>query len=325
MDINKFKDKYHNCVTDVQAVSDTGSVVFLNSGVNPTWLGNKLGYGTLVAKLGHIDTSKFSDLDETLYKIKTKYDITSPVGNPIYRLSLIVNLRHIDYHYLMSYDVEDTFGTVGNDGLVEIAECNGEHYVIISAGSMLLGADVYKHYKQITEQTHGKSEEDLVKFLKKNVEQQHIQQFLDLYKETKIQSNEDLLTGQNLIDYQRDASLCNSFAWYSRLYILSIVEFVFGVNAEIISHHSYNNLEICKDDKYVIYKDAACVTDDETDLYSIYINIGVGTFIGKHVQNSSINCVPYSMGQPIDDIKEQLKDTFEITAVLKPIYSFNGN
>lgn len=218
----------------------------------------------------------------------------------------------------MSYDVEDTFGTVGNDGFVEIAECNGEHYVIICAGSMLLGADVYKHYKQITEQTHGKSEEDLVKFLKKNVEQQHIQQFLDLYKETKIQSNEYLLTGQNLIDYQRDASLCNSFAWCSRLYILSIVEFVFGVNAEILSHHSYNSLENCNDNKYVLYKDVVCATDN--DLYSI--NTGVATFIGKHVQNSVVNCVPYSMGQPIDDIKEQLKDTFEITAVLKPIYSF---
>ena len=319
MDINKIKEKYPNCVTDVQAVSDTGSVICLDGGINPNWLGSNLGYGTLVAKLGHIDISKFSNLDEILYKIKTKYDITSPVGNHIYRLSLIVNLRHNDRNYLMSYDVEDTFGTVGNDGLLEIAECNGEHYVIISTGSMLLGANVYKHYKQITEQTHGKSEQVLADFLKSNVKQQHIQQFLDLYKEAKIQSNDVVLTGQNLIDYQRDASLCNSFAWSSRLYILSIVEFVFGVNAEIVSHHSYNSLENCNDNKYVLYKGATYVTDD--DLY-YSINTGVATFIGKHIQNSGVKYVPYSMCQSIDDIKEQLKDTFEITAVLKPIYSF---
>lgn len=319
MDINKFKDKYPNCVTDVQAVSDTGSVICLDGGINPNWLGSNLGYGTLVAKLGHIDTSRFETFDNTLHKIKTKYDITSPVGNHIYRLSLIVNLRHNDRNYLMSYDVEDTFGTVGNDGLVEIAECNGEHYVIICAGSMLLGTDVYKHYKQITKQTHAKSEEDLVKFLKKNVEQQYIQQFLDLYKEAKIQSNDVVLTGQNLIDYQRDVSLCDSFAWYNRLYILSIIESVFGVNAEVISHHSYNSLENCNDNKYVLYKGATYVTDD--DLY-YSINTGVATFIGKHIKNSGVKYVPYSMGQSIDDIKGQLKDTFEITAVLKPIYSF---
>lgn len=117
MDINKIKDKYPNYVTDVQVVSDTGSVVSLHDAVNPNWLGSNIGYGTLVAKLGHIDVSKFSDLDETLYKIKTKYDITSPVGNHIYRLSLIVNLRHADRNYIIgSDDIEDSFGTVGNDG-----------------------------------------------------------------------------------------------------------------------------------------------------------------------------------------------------------------
>ena len=318
MDINKLRNKYPNCVTDVQVVSDTGSAVSLHGGVNPNWLGSNLGYGTLVAKLGHIDTSKFETFDNTLHKIKTKYDITSPVGNHIYRLSLIVNLRHNDRNYLMSYDVEDTFGTIGNDGLVEIAECNGEHYVIICAGSMLLGTDVYKHYKQITEQTCYKDYQNIVKLLKKTVQSQYIQQFLDLYKEAKIKSNDVVLTGQNLIGYQRDASLCDSFAWYNRIYILSIIESVFGVNADIVSHHSYNSLENCNDSKYILYKDTVCVTDD--DLYSI--NTRVATFIGKHIQNSGVKYAPYSMGQSIDDIKGQLKDTFEITAVLKPIYSF---
>lgn len=202
--------------------------------------------------------------------------------------------------------------------LVEIAEYNGEHYAIICTGSRMLGSDLYKHYKQITEQTHNKDYRDLVKLLKKNVKPQYIQQFLDLYKETKIQSNDVVLTGQNLIDYQRDASLCNSFAWYNRIYILSIIESVFGVNADIVSHHSYNSLEDCNDKKYVLYKDVVCATDD--DLYSI--NTRVATFIGKHIQNSGVKYVPYSMGQSIDDIKGQLKDTFEITAVLKSIYSF---
>lgn len=368
-------ENYPDYIEKVQLMPDThycngevpvGSLIFCKKGINPDWVSADIGCGVLVAKLGYIDISKFEKLDESLHKIGNRCDNDTKVGSSIFRAFLLQNLFSKDYRCLLSIDVINTFGTLGGGNhFVEISEYKGDYYAVIHTGSRALGGKVYKNYKAFSKRDYNKKfEREFVNLLKENVEHKHIQEFINLSKKVKLQSNKNVLTGQYLKDYIREVGFCNLFAHYNRIWILNVIEFVFGVNSEIISHISHNGLVDCGKNEYIVYKGAIPASENSLETtYAIPINMKDGTLIGKYLPNSESKGLPHGAGRllsrteayntvsldnyeksmegiysttvnkntideapvvykSIEEITEQLKDMFEITAILKPVYSF---
>lgn len=302
-------ENYPDYIEKVQLMPDThycngevpvGSLIFCKKGINPDWVSADIGCGVLVAKLGLIDISKFEKLDESLHTIGNKCDINTKVGCSRFRTILLQNLNTKDYRNLLSVDVIETFGTLGGGNhFVEISEYKGDYYAVIHTGSRALGGKVYKQYKGFSKRDYlRRFEIDFVNLLKESIEPKYIQEFIDLYKKVKLQSNTNVLINQQLKNYVKEVDFCNLFAHYNRLCILNVIEFVFGVNSEIISHVSHNGLIDCGNGEYIVYKGAIPASKYNLETtYAIPINMRDGTLIGKYLPNSESEGLPHGAGR----------------------------
>lgn len=289
--------------------------------VNPHLVGNDIGCGMTLVKLGKIDID-YKKLNGFIDLI-SKHGATAIL--PFYKISHkfmyeLVEICKSSLHSLqcdISGDemqkIMNTFGTLGGGNhFIEIGKSkDGDLYLVIHSGSRRLGSYVYKYYVSKNSEMIKKSKSEAVKSMIEDMKKNGLHsQIEERVKEMRASwQSTDILDESLLYDYLHDMGVAVEFAKHNREFIaISICEYL-GVNTNIrqIEHCVHNYID---DHKGIIRKGACSAYVDQRVV--IPINMRDGIIIGRGIGNSDWNySAPHGAGRVMSRTEAKKKLTLE--------------
>ena len=272
--------------------------------VNPHLVGNDIGCGMTIVKLGKIDID-YKNLDSFIDSI-SKYGTNSDVTFDDLRYDFISSCDKLasalrcDVPDNELAKIIDTLGTLGGGNhFIEIDKSkDGDLYLIIHSGSRRLGNYVYKYYvsKNFDAIKKAKSEiiKSMIEEMKRNGLHSQIEKRIKEINTNDKSINEDILHESLLHDYLHDMSISVEFAKQNRSFIaMSICKYL-GVNIDdsSIEHCVHNYI----DHNGIIRKGACSAYKDQRVV--IPINMRDGVIIGHGLGNPDWNfSAPHGAGR----------------------------
>lgn len=284
--------------------------------VNPHLVGNDIGCGMTLVKLGKIDID-YKDLNEFIDLVAKKgTQSNTPFGGFLYDFMKMSNMTISSLRCGVDQDefqkIINTLGTLGGGNhFIEIGKSEaGDLYLVIHSGSRRLGSHVYKYYVSKNSEMIKKSKSDTIKEMiaemKKNGLHAKIEERV---KEMRAsQQSTDILDESLLYDYLHDMGIAVEFAILSRMYIaMSIGEHLgLKIDNSQIEHCVHNYI----DDHGIIRKGACSAYKDQRVV--IPINMRDGIIIGRGLGNPDWNySAPHGAGRVMSRTEAKKKLTLE--------------
>lgn len=284
--------------------------------VNPHLVGNDIGCGMTLVKLGKIDID-YKDLNDFVDLVAKKgTQSNTPFGGFLYDFMKMSNMTISSLRCGVDQDefqkIFNTFGTLGGGNhFIEIGKSEaGDLYLVIHSGSRRLGSYVYKYYvsKNLTMVKKSKSDtiKEMIEDMKKNGLHSKIEERV---KEMRASwQDTDILDESLLYDYLHDMGVAVEFAILSRMYIaMSIGEHLgLKIDNSQIEHCVHNYI----DDHGIIRKGACSAYNDQRVV--IPINMRDGIIIGHGLGNPDWNySAPHGAGRVMSRTEAKKKLTLE--------------
>lgn len=290
--------------------------------INPHLVGNDIGCGMTIVKLGKIDID-YKDLNDFVdlvakrgatailpfYKISNKfmYELVEICKSSLHSLRCGASVDQDEFQ-----KITNTLGTLGGGNhFIEIGKSEaGDLYLVIHSGSRRLGSYVYKYYvsKNLTMIKKSKSEviKSMIEDMKKNGLHAKIEERV---KEMRANwQDTDILDESLLYDYLHDMGVAVEFAILSRMYIAMSIGEHLGLKIENsqIEHCVHNYI----DDHGIIRKGACSAYKDQRVV--IPINMRDGIIIGRGIGNPDWNySAPHGAGRVMSRTEAKKKLTLE--------------
>ena len=285
--------------------------------VNPHLVGNDIGCGMTLVRLGKIDDIDYKDLNDFVDLVAKKgTQSNTPFGGFLYDFMKMSNMTISSLRCGVDQDefqkITNTLGTLGGGNhFIEIGKSEaGDLYLVIHSGSRRLGSYVYKYYvsKNLTMVKKSKSEaiKSMIEDMKKNGLHANIEERV---KEMRASwQDTDILDESLLYDYLHDMGVAVEFAILSRMYIAMSIGEHLGLNIDSsqIEHCVHNYI----DDHGIIRKGACSAYKDQRVV--IPINMRDGIIIGHGLGNPDWNfSAPHGAGRVMSRTEAKKKLTLE--------------
>lgn len=284
--------------------------------INPHLVGNDIGCGMTIIKIGKIDID-YKDLNDFVDLVAKKgVQSNTPFGGFLHDFMkfygvLMSSLRcNIEPDELQK--IFNTFGTLGGGNhFIEIGKSEvGDLYLVIHSGSRRLGSHVYKYYVSKNTEVIKKSKSEKIKRMIAEMKKNGLHsQIEERVKEIRAsQQSTDILDESLLYDYLHDMGVAVEFAILSRMYIaMSIGEHLgLKIDNSQIEHCVHNYI----DDHGIIRKGACSAYKDQRVV--IPINMRDGIIIGRGIGNSDWNySAPHGAGRVMSRTEAKKKLTLE--------------
>lgn len=285
--------------------------------INPHLVGNDIGCGMTLVKLGKIDDIDYKDLNDFVDLVAKKgTQSNTPFGGFLYDFMKMSNMTISSLRCGVDQDefqkITNTLGTLGGGNhFIEIGKSEaGDLYLVIHSGSRRLGSYVYKYYVSKNSEMVKKSKSEAIKStiegMKKNDLHAKIEERV---KEMRAsQQSTDILDESLLYDYLHDMGVAVEFAILSRMYIAMSIGEHLGLKIESsqIEHCVHNYI----DDHGIIRKGACSAYKDQRVV--IPINMRDGIIIGRGLGNPDWNySAPHGAGRVMSRTEAKKKLTLE--------------
>ena len=284
--------------------------------VNPHLVGNDIGCGMTLVKLGKIDID-YKDLNGFVDLVAKKgTQSNTPFGGFLYDFMKMSNVTISSLRCGVDQDefqkITNTLGTLGGGNhFIEIGKSEtGDLYLVIHSGSRRLGSHVYKYYvsknSEVVKKSKSEKIKEMIEDMKKNGLHSQIEERV---KEMRASwQSTDILDESLLYDYLHDIGVAVEFAILSRMYIAMSIGEHLGLKIESsqIEHcvHNYIN------DHGIIRKGACSAYKDQRVV--IPINMRDGIIIGRGLGNPYWNySAPHGAGRVMSRTEAKKKFTLE--------------
>lgn len=270
--------------------------------VNPHLVGNDIGCGMTLVKLGKIDIN-YKDLNGFVDLVAKKgTQSNTPFGGFLYDFMKMSNVTISSLRCGVDQDefqkITNTLGTLGGGNhFIEIGKSEtGDLYLVIHSGSRRLGSHVYKYYvsknSEVVKKSKSEKIKEMIEDMKKNGLHSQIEERV---KEMRAsEESTDILHESLLYDYFHDMGVAVEFAILSRMYMaMSIGEHLgLKIDNSQIEHCVHNYI----DDHGIIRKGACSAYKDQRVV--IPINMRDGIIIGRGLGNPDWNySAPHGAGR----------------------------
>lgn len=284
--------------------------------VNPHLVGNDIGCGMTIVKLGKIDID-YKDLNDFVDLVAKKgVQSNTPFGGFLYDFMKFYGITVSSLRCNTSPDelqkIFNTFGTLGGGNhFIEIGKSEaGDLYLVIHSGSRRLGNHVYKYYvsknSEVIKNSKSEKIKEMIAEMKKNGLHSQIEERV---KEMRAGwQDTDILHESLLYDYLHDMGVAVEFAILSRMYIaMSIGEHLgLKIDNSQIEHCVHNYI----DDEGIIRKGACSAYKDQRVV--IPINMRDGIIIGRGLGNPDWNySAPHGAGRVMSRTEAKKNLTLE--------------
>lgn len=284
--------------------------------VNPHLVGNDIGCGMTLVKLGKIDID-YKDLNDFVDLVAKKGTQSGvPFGGFLYDFMKMSNMTISSLRCGVDQDefqkITNTLGTLGGGNhFIEIGKSEDDDlYLVIHSGSRRLGSYVYKYYVSKNTEMIKKSKSEKIKEMiadmKKNGLHSKIEERV---KEIRASwQSTDILDESLLYDYLHDMGVAVEFAILSRMYIAMSIGEHLGIKIESsqIEHCVHNYI----DDHGIIRKGACSAYKDQRVV--IPINMRDGIIIGRGLGNPNWNySAPHGAGRVMSRTEAKKKLTLK--------------
>ena len=330
-----------------------GTTMTLHGSVAPQLVGVDIGCGMHIVELGNVEIN----LEELDNIIKTYIPSGRNIHeSPVCKFSAIALLKaNVNEEY-----AQRSLGTLGGGNhFIEVdADENNNKYLVIHTGSRHLGVEVCNYYKKIAESIEYHPEL-IIEQLKNSGQQRLISEALKQYRSTCKAKN--YLSGESYENYLHDMLIAQRYAILNRQIIASTILSRLGLNAvsEWETVHNYIDL-----DSNILRKGAVSAKAGEKLLIPINMKEGSLICIGKGnkswnysaphgagrlmsraqarntlsveefkqsmsniysstVCESTLDEAPMAY-KPIEVITNDIKETVEVIARIKPIYNYKA-
>lgn len=302
-----FRDCKIRIMPDVHAGAGCviGFTANLGDKVIPNVVGVDIGCGMLVASLGKKDID-LDGLDRFIReKIPSGLSVNSEVQGFVYPLD---HLRCNDQLRNKEWLIKSLGTLGGGNHFIEIdTDENGEKYLVIHTGSRNLGKQVADYYQDVAVKnckdgkiaTMNRERDRIIAEYKASGRKNEISGALKVLKEStrstaSIPDALCYLEGDAAKDYLHDMGICQHFATWNRLLILSRIAAEFGLpdaHCEFETVHNYIDLE-----SGIVRKGAVRALLGERLI--IPMNMRDGCIIGVGKGNEEWNCsAPHGAGR----------------------------
>ena len=284
--------------------------------VNPHLVGNDIGCGMTLVKLGKIDID-YKDLNGFVDLVAKKgTQSNTPFGGFLYDFMKMSNVTISSLRCGVDQDefqkITNTLGTLGGGNhFIEIGKSEtGDLYLVIHSGSRRLGSHVYKYYvsknSEVVKKSKSEKIKEMIEDMKKNGLHSQIEERV---KEMRASwQSTDILDESLLYDYLHDIGVAVEFAILSRMYIAMSIGEHLGLKIESsqIEHCVHNYI----DDHGIIRKGACSAYKDQRVV--IPINMRDGIIIGRGLGNPYWNySAPHGAGRVMSRTEAKKKFTLE--------------
>lgn len=284
--------------------------------VNPHLVGNDIGCGMTLVKLGKIDIDykKLNDFVDLVAKRGTQSGV--PFDGFLYDFMKMSNITISSLRCGVDQDefqkITNTLGTLGGGNhFIEIGKSEaGDLYLVIHSGSRRLGSHVYKYYVSKNSEMIKKSKSEAIKSMIEDMKKNGLHsQIEERVKEMRANwQDTDILHEYLLYDYLHDMGVAVEFAILSRMYIAMSIGEHLGLKIESsqIEHCVHNYI----DDHGIIRKGACSAYNDQRVV--IPINMRDGIIIGRGLGNPDWNySAPHGAGRVMSRTEAKKKLTLE--------------
>lgn len=284
--------------------------------INPHLVGNDIGCGMTIVKLGKIDID-YKDLNDFVDLVAKKgVQSNTPFGGFLYDFMKMSNITISSLRCGVDQDefqkITNTLGTLGGGNhFIEIGKSEaGDLYLVIHSGSRRLGSYVYKYYVSKNSEVIKKSKSDTIKMVIEDMKKNGLHaQIEERVKEMRSSwQSTDILDESLLYDYLHDMGVAVEFAILSRMYIAMSIGEHLGLNIDSsqIEHCVHNYI----DDHGIIRKGACSAYKDQRVV--IPINMRDGIIIGRGLGNPDWNySAPHGAGRVMSRTEAKKKLTLE--------------
>lgn len=284
--------------------------------VNPHLVGNDIGCGMTLVKLGKIDIN-YKDLNDFVDLVaKNGTQSNTPFGGFLYDFMKMRNMTISSLRCGVDQDefqkITNTLGTIGGGNhFIEIGKSEtGDLYLVIHSGSRRLGNHVYKYYvsknSEVVKKSKSEKIKEIIEDMKKNGLHSQIEERV---KEMRASwQDTDMLDESLLYDYLHDMGVAVEFAILSRMYIAMSIGEHLGLKIESsqIEHCVHNYI----DDHGIIRKGACSAYKDQRVV--IPINMRDGIIIGRGLGNPDWNySAPHGAGRVMSRTEAREKLTLD--------------
>lgn len=285
--------------------------------VNPHLVGNDIGCGMTLVKLGKIDDIDYKDLNDFVDLVAKKgTQSNTPFGGFLYDFMKMSNMTISSLRCGVDQDefqkITNTLGTLGGGNhFIEIGKSeDGNLYLVIHSGSRRLGSYVYKYYVSKNSEMIKKSKSEAIKSMIEDMKKNGLHSKIEeRVKEMRAsQQSTDILDESLLYDYLHDMGVAVEFAILSRMYIAMSIGEHLGLKIESsqIEHCVHNYI----DDHGIIRKGACSAYNDQRVV--IPINMRDGIIIGRGLGNPDWNySAPHGAGRVMSRTEAKKKLTLE--------------
>nr|DAJ36811.1 MAG TPA: tRNA-splicing ligase RtcB [Caudoviricetes sp.] len=285
--------------------------------VNPHLVGNDIGCGMTLVKLGKIDDIDYKDLNDFVDLVAKKgTQSNTPFGGFLYDFMKMSNMTISSLRCGVDQDefqkITNTLGTLGGGNhFIEIGKSEaGDLYLVIHSGSRRLGNHVYKYYVSKNSEMIKKSKSEKIKEMIADMKKNGLHAKIE-ERVKKIRASwqsTDILDESLLYDYLHDMGVAVEFAILSRMYITMSIGEHLGLKIESsqIEHCVHNYI----DDHGIIRKGACSAYKDQRVV--IPINMRDGIIIGRGLGNPDWNySAPHGAGRVMSRTEAKKKLTLE--------------
>lgn len=284
--------------------------------VNPHLVGNDIGCGMTLVKLGKVDID-YKDLNDFVDLVAKKgTQSNTPFGGFLYDFMKMSNITISSLRCGVDQDefqkITNTLGTLGGGNhFIEIGKSEaGDLYLVIHSGSRRLGSYVYKYYVSKNSEAIKKSKSEAIKEMIEDMKKNGLHAKIE-ERVKKMRANwqdTDILHEHLLYDYLHDMGVAVEFAILSRMYIAMSIGEHLGLKIESsqIEHCVHNYI----DNHGIIRKGACSAYKDQRVV--IPINMRDGIIIGRGLGNPDWNySAPHGAGRVMSRTEAKKKLTLE--------------
>lgn len=284
--------------------------------INPHLVGNDIGCGMTLVKLGKIDID-YKDLNDFVDLVAKKgTQSNTPFGGFLYDFMKMSNMTISSLRCGVDQDefqkITNTLGTLGGGNhFIEIGKSEaGDLYLVIHSGSRRLGSHVYKYYVSKNSEMIKKSKSESIKSMIDDMKKNGLHsQIEERVKEMRANEQSTYILDESLLyDYLHDMGVAVEFAILSRMYIAMSIGEHLGLKIESsqIEHCVHNYI----DDHGIIRKGACSAYKDQRVV--IPINMRDGIIIGRGLGNPYWNySAPHGAGRVMSRTEAKKKLTLE--------------
>lgn len=340
-----------------------GTTMTIKDKIVPNLVGVDIGCGMEIIKLKNKNI-ELSKLDKVIHEyIPAGFDIRKKEHPYVKSLDLEELICRKDVNINRAKLSIGTLGG-GNHFIEVNKDGNGNLYLVVHSGSRHLGKQVAQFYQELGyKELVAQSEiiKDLVARLKAQGREKEIQKEIKKVKPPKINKQLAYVQGKSFDNYLSDMKLVQKFAVLNRKAILDEIvrRMDFKIEEQFTTIHNYIDI-----DNMILRKGAISAREGEKVLIPINMRDGSLICIGKGnkdwnfsaphgagrlmsrskakevislnefkksmegiysttVNRSTIDESPMAY-KPMDEIIENIRDTVEITDIIKPIYNFKA-